>query len=115
MPLLDGELGHLGRGSGAVRVSGSGLYKTPAQYRGDGQGAHTASESPQAVIDCVHCRLLQRRRDLPYAFHRRLGVVYDYITTLVSSPITKSFQAGPWLGAGEHLVAFVGGKRREKG
>src|SRR3954468_580304 len=31
------------------------------------------------------------RLDLPYAFRRRHGVVYDYITTLVSRPITKDF------------------------
>src|SRR5690242_5040992 len=55
-----------------------------------------------------------RRRDLHSAFHRRLGVIYDYITTLVSRPITKyssrrSFR-GSW-----RLCRLVGGGESKKG
>src|SRR3954468_21090107 len=60
-----------------------------------------------------------RRLDLPYAFRRRHGVVYDYITTLVSRQITKDFSGAfpvHQLGLGISLMSHgLGSRQRPKG
>src|SRR5436309_1104372 len=94
MPLLDRELGHLGGGGHRSGRRRRGLYKTPAHHGGDRQGTHSASYRLQAVVQGVH-RVhgpspVVTPRSAP-CISSSSGVVYDYITTLVSSPITKKF------------------------
>src|SRR6185437_11820059 len=83
----------MGRGGvqGHTRGGRRGLDKAPAHYHRDYQRAKAAGQGLQTSVQSAH-RLLLRVHLGTAPCGPLVGVIYNYSTTLVSSPITKYFQ-----------------------